>query len=154
MSKDKNVVAPISGTVMNIEDVKDDVFAKKMMGDGIAIIYEGGDVYAPYDGVITAVVPSQHAVGITGDNGIEMIIHIGLETVELLNNPPFNCIVKTDDKVKQGQKLIEINEDKLLSSGFDLSSPMVILNSGEYNLVRVHDKDTRITAVQDSIFTY
>lgn len=99
--------APVNGKTIALENVPDKVFASKMMGDGIGFEYEGNTIYAPCDGKITLVANTLHAVGITSENGAEILIHIGLDTVSL-NGKGFKKLINQGDKVKKGTPLIEI----------------------------------------------
>jgi len=127
------IKAPISGKCISIEDVLDEVFSTKMLGDGIAIDATGDTVYAPADGMITTIVNSKHAFGIELDNGLEMLIHIGLETVKL-NGEGFSVLVNVNEKVKQGAPLIKIDRDFIQSKGMTLVTPVVILNTDKYDI--------------------
>lgn len=127
------IKAPISGKCIPLEEVKDEVFSSKMMGDGIAIDSTGDTVYAPADGVIATVVNSKHAVGMQLNNGVEILIHVGLETVEL-KGEGFTLLVNVDDKVKQGTPLIKIDRAFIESKGMSLVTPVIIIESDKYDL--------------------
>lgn len=127
------IKAPVSGKCISIEEVLDEVFSTKMLGDGIAIDATGDTVYAPADGVILTIANSKHAFGIKLDNGLEILIHIGLETVKL-NGEGFSVLINVDERVKQGQPIIKINRDFIKSKGMELITPVVILNSDEYDI--------------------
>ena len=106
--KEIQLLAPLNGTIIPIEEVPDPVFSQKMMGDGIAIQPSGGHVYAPFSGEIILVAPTKHAIGIRSKSGIEVLIHIGLETVAL-NGEGFQPAVQEGERVKAGQLLIEVD---------------------------------------------
>lgn len=116
-------VSPISGTTMPISEVKDPVFSQKMIGDGFAIQPTSQKVYAPYSGTIRACFPTNHAVGLQTTEGIECLIHIGINTVEL-QGKYFTTFVKQGQTVQQGDLLIEFNLVTLQELEFD---PSVIL---------------------------
>lgn len=127
------IKAPITGKCIAIETVKDEVFASKMMGDGIAIDSTGDTVYAPADGVISTIANSKHAIGITLNNGLEMLIHVGLDTVSL-NGEGFSVLVDVEDKVKEGTPIIKINRSFIESKGMTLVTPVIILDSDKYDI--------------------
>ena len=118
-----DLTAMVSGQLIKIEDVKDEVFSQKMMGDGIAIIPTGGKILAPAHGKITSVYPTGHAVNLSLDIGVEAIIHIGIDTVEL-KGKGFTKKVFSGQKVEPGDILIELDKD-LLSSKVDLTTMLI-----------------------------
>ena len=103
-NKGLEVVAVVDGDIMPITDVKDDVFSTKMLGDGFAIKPKDSHIYAPVDGTITTLFPTKHAIGIKTEKGLDIVIHLGLDTVEL-EGAPFTVDVKQGDQVKTGQPL-------------------------------------------------
>ena len=125
--RDEIIYSPINGMFLGIERVNDDVFSKKMMGDGIAILPEDGNVYAPFDGFCSATLDSNHAIGITSTNGTELIIHIGLETVKL-KGVGFKRYVQIGDKIVMGQKLMKFDKKVLEKLGYDTVSILVVTN--------------------------
>lgn len=123
--------AYVTGKCIPIEEVKDDVFSKKMMGDGLAIVPEEGTVVAPCDATVTALFEkTNHAIGLTMDNGLQILIHCGLDTVNIKGNM-FNCSVKKDAKVKQGDVLIQFDKNQMKELGYDDTIIMVILDPGK-----------------------
>lgn len=130
------VKAPANGELKGIETVLDPVFSEKMMGDGVAIQYIGGKVKAPISGTIsTIILPSCHAFGICGDNGVEILVHVGLETVNL-NGQGFKLMKKQGEYVNQGETVLEVNYDLLREKGIDLITPVVITNSNEFEITK------------------
>jgi len=119
-----------SGQIIGIEQVKDEMFAGKMLGDGLAFISTNGEVVSPCDGVITAIFSTNHAVGITTDNGAEILIHIGIDTVKAQGDG-FKGFVKKGERVTRAQKLIAFDKHKLEEKGYDLTIPMIITNMDE-----------------------
>lgn len=128
------VKAPVNGEIFPIESVNDSVFSEKMMGDGIAIKYAGGDVVAPVTGKITSVIlPSCHAFGIRCENGLDVLVHVGLDVVKL-KGEGFQLLKKKGEMVHQGEAVIKVDYDLLKDKGLDLITPIVITNSNEFLL--------------------
>ena len=124
LNKELIVRAPLWGSVIAIERVKDPVFAEKVLGDGCAILPDRGKIYAPMDGEITSVAETRHAYGIRSSLGVELLIHIGLDTVAL-KGEGFTSFVKVGDSVQIGDLLAEVDLDRLAERGVDLSSPLI-----------------------------
>lgn len=103
-----NISAPLEGKLMSITEVPDPVFSQKMMGDGFAIVPTKGEVVSPVNGKVVSVFPSKHAIALESDNGREILIHFGLETVSL-NGEGFDLLVEADQKVTQGQTLLKVD---------------------------------------------
>ena len=125
------VTSPLSGEVMELSKVNDPVFSQEILGKGIAIIPENGVVVAPLDGIITVLTGSKHAVGLLADNGIEILIHVGVNTVEL-NGKFFESFVKQGEHVKKGDVLIRFDIENIKKSGYDLTTPVIISNITDY----------------------
>lgn len=125
------VMAPISGEVKNLSEVPDPTFAEKTMGDGAAIVPAEGRVVAPVDGVIGTIMDSKHGIMIQSDDGLELLIHVGLETVNL-QGKFFTSHVKTGDRVKKGDLMLEFDMDGIKNAGYALITPIVITNSDDY----------------------
>lgn len=121
------LAAPVTGKLIPLEQVKDQAFAQKMLGDGVAFLPETGELVAPCDGEITYVPDTAHAIALTEAHGLEILLHIGLNTVEQ-QGQGFKALVKTGDKVRAGQVLLTFDRDALQARGCDLSTPMVITN--------------------------
>ncbi len=126
-----NVFKPIKGSVVDLDTIDDQVFASGAIGKGIAIIPEEGKVYAPSNGTITALLPSGHAIGLATDDGVELLIHIGMNTVEL-HGKYFSPQVSMNSKVNKGDLLMEFDLEKIAEAGYDLTTPIVITNSDDY----------------------
>lgn len=107
---------PVNGKVLPIEDVDDPVFSQKMMGDGFGVVPNDGEVYSPGYGKVVSVFPTQHAVGLELDNGVEVLVHIGIDTVEL-EGGPFDTLVKEGDKVTPDTKLSTVDLAGLEAAG-------------------------------------
>lgn len=153
MVKQLEIASPIKGTVLKLEKMKDDAFASGVLGKGAAIIPEEGNVYAPADGVITALFPTLHAIGMQADNGLELLIHIGLDTVQL-NGEGFQAMVKQGDRVKKGQLLVTFDKEFIESKGFCLETPVLVTNSDDFlevietKQIEVSPGDCFITVLQ------
>lgn len=144
-----NIMAPITGKVMPLASVPDETFADGLVGKGLAIEPEDGVVYAPFSGKVTTVVPSKHAIGITSDDGVELLIHVGLETVNL-NGEGFSLHVETDDDIKLGDKLLTFDLNALKKQDVSIITPIVVTNSPHY-LDVVATSETRVTACDDKL---
>lgn len=131
-------VAPMTGRVLDLDDVSDKVFSDRLMGDGFAIELTESEVVSPVDGVVEMTYPSKHAFGIKASSGEEILIHLGMDTVEL-NGEGFESFVETNDRVKKGQLLCKIDLDYVKDQGKSLVSP-VIFTSGEK--IKLLGKDT------------
>lgn len=132
--RDKNqdkIFAPVSGTCVSMSQVNDPTFSQEILGKGVAIIPSEGKIVAPGDGEIIMVFETRHAVSIRVSGGAELIIHIGLDTVNL-HGQYFNARVMAGDKVKKGDVLIEFDMDKIKEQGYDLITPIIICNTPEY----------------------
>lgn len=132
------------GKTIAIEQVPDEVFSSKMMGDGIAIIPEIGKIYAPCNGKVTLVMePSHHAIGIECVDGLEILIHVGLDTVELLGEG-FHPIVKVGDEIETGEELLDFDIDLLKAKGINLITMLVVVdNKGKQLLNHVIDQTVK-----------
>ena len=125
------IASPLKGKVIKLADMKDEAFASGVLGKGAAIVPEEGKVYAPADGEITALFPTLHAMGIKTDEGAELLIHIGLDTVQL-NGEGFEAHIKDGDRIQKGQLLISFDKALLESKGYCLETPVLVTNSEEY----------------------
>ena len=125
------IVSPIKGEVLPLEMVKDEVFSKGLLGKGVAIEPSEGKVVSPVDGVITTLFPTYHAIGITSDNGAEILIHVGMDTVQL-EGKCFSPKIAQGDKVKAGQLLLEFDINGIKEAGLPVTTPVIITNSDKY----------------------
>ncbi|WP_250278562.1 PTS sugar transporter subunit IIA [[Clostridium] colinum] len=129
-NKNKDLKAFLSGKVVPITEVEDEAFASKSMGDGIGIIPTDNKVVAPADGEIALVMKdSKHACALKLDNGMEMILHIGIDTVNMKGDG-FECLVEIGDKVKAGQTLITFDPEKIKQAGYSTTSMLVVTGEG------------------------
>lgn len=130
----------VNGKKKYLEDVSDEAFSQKMMGDGIAIVPSNGQILAPANATITMIFPTNHALGIKTDDGIEVIIHIGIDTVEM-NGDGFECFVKVNQHVETGELLVKIDLEKIKESGYESDIMMIITNMNEYKTIIKSKKD-------------
>ncbi|WP_375178550.1 beta-glucoside-specific PTS transporter subunit IIABC [Enterococcus rotai] len=144
----KKIYAPMRGQIISLEQVNDSAFSSKMMGEGVAIIPQENTITAPFNGEVTALFPTKHAIGLTSDNGIEVLIHVGIDTVEL-EGQYFTAYVETGDKVKKGQKLLEVDFAKVKEAGYDTTTPIVVTNTDSF--IDVVAKEITETQNQDTI---
>ncbi|MDI3310740.1 MAG: PTS glucose transporter subunit IIA [Thermoanaerobacterium sp.] len=122
----ETIVSPFNGKLINIEDVPDPVFSGKMVGDGVAVEPKEGIVYSPVDGEVIQLFPTKHAIGIRSSGGLEILIHIGMDTVEM-KGEGFESFVEEGQKVKAGDKLIMFDIDKI-KENHPIISPVIITN--------------------------
>ena len=130
-AKDEALLAPVSGKVVPLSDVKDEAFAGGILGQGAAVIPESGEICAPCDGVISVMYPTGHAVGIKSEIGAEVLIHIGMDTVTL-NGTCFDVKVKAGDRVKAGQLLVKAGIEEIKKAGLDITTPVIVTNTADY----------------------
>lgn len=133
-----NIMSPIKGKQIPLSEINDETFASGAIGKGIAIIPEEGRVLSPVKGTIGMVFPSKHAIGITSDEGVEILIHFGLETVRL-NGKYFKEHIRVGDRVNIGELLLEVDIDSIKKEGFDISTPVLISNSYDYPNIVIED---------------
>ena len=129
--KDVVLAAPLVGEAIELTKVEDEVFSSGAMGEGIAIVPAEGKVYAPCDGVISTFFPTGHAIGITAENGAEVLIHVGMDTVEL-NGEGFTPKAEEGDRVKKGQLLLEFDMAVIQAKGYKLATPIVVTNADDF----------------------
>ena len=149
-AEEESFHSPMSGICMPMEEVEDQAFASKAMGDGFAVELQDTRVLAPFSGTIMVAFPTGHAYGIKADNGKEVLIHIGMDTVEL-NGEGFHPHVKAGDVVKQGDVLVDVELDVIKRKGKSLVSPVVFTDGTAITLEKQHEK---IAAGDAHIITY
>jgi len=120
-----------SGEFVQLEKVTDEVFAKKMMGEGFAIEPDQDKIYSPIDGKIAMVFPTKHAIGIVNELGVEILIHVGINTVEL-KGEFFECVVKDGQAVKAGQEILKFDREQIRQKGYPLTTMVIITNTPKY----------------------
>ena len=124
------------GTAILLSQVNDATFASEVLGKGIAVIPSKGEVVAPCDATVETVFDTKHAVGLSTENGMELLIHIGINTVEL-EGKYYTAHVKAGDHVKKGQLLISFDMDKIKDAGYDMTTPLIVTNSDDYKDVKI-----------------
>ncbi|MBO0430738.1 beta-glucoside-specific PTS transporter subunit IIABC [Enterococcus sp. DIV0660C] len=139
-----NLKSPLTGKVLPLSEVADQVFSSGAMGKGIAIEPEKGELLAPADGEITTIFPTGHAVGLTTTDGIEILMHIGMDTVEL-NGAGFETFVKQGDQVKAGDLLVKFDIDAIRAAGYSTVTPIVITNTDQFTDVLELDQEEIIS---------
>lgn len=144
------IASPVSGTLIPLAEVKDEAFSKKMMGEGTAVVPEEGKIFSPADGVVDTFCDTYHAVGIHTETGADVLIHIGRDTVKL-RGKYFTPHIKEGDTVKKGQLLIEFDMQAIQDAGYDITTPVTIVNTSDYGAVyisqngKIHAGDTILT---------
>ncbi len=136
-----SVVSPLDGDIIELKEVDDEVFASGVTGKGVAIVPTNNVVISPVEGTVSVLFPSKHAVGITTKDGVELLVHIGLNTV-MLNGEGFTAFVKQGDKVVCGQKLLEFDKEFILSKGYSLQSPVLVTNADQFSDIVMNENQT------------
>ncbi len=134
------LVSPLKGKVVKLSEVKDEAFSSGALGNGAAIEPEEGVLYAPADGTISALFPTGHAIGITTETGLELLIHVGMDTVQL-GGKGFHTFVEAGDSVKQGQKLLEFDIKLISEAGYSLVTPVLVTNSDDFAKVEMTETE-------------
>lgn len=141
LTKRETVVSPLTGEVKALAAVNDAAFSSEAMGKGVAIVPSVGEVVSPVNGTISVVFPTGHAIGITSNDGAEILIHIGIDTVQL-NGKHFTSLVKQGDSVTKGQPLVNFDKEKIVEAGYDIITPVIITNTDRYiEIVETDKKD-------------
>lgn len=126
--KEVSIYSPAKGNVVNLEAVPDDMFSKRVLGDGVALEIEDDIICAPQNGIIKGLFPTKHAFVVETKEGIEILVHVGLDTVNLLGEG-FEAIARAEDKVKVGDPIIKVNRELVKSKGFNFITMIIIINS-------------------------
>lgn len=145
-----NVFSPITGVVVPLSEVNDETFSKEIMGKGIAVRPNEGKVFSPVDGKIQMIFKTNHAIGILSEEGAQILIHIGIDTIKL-DGKHFKSYVKDGDTVKKGDLLVEFDKDAIQSEGYDIITPVIITNSSDY--LDVLSKDIEQVNMGDDLLT-
>lgn len=134
-TKEKDFVSPMQGKLMPLSEVEDQVFSQGLMGDGFAVELTDGQVVAPFSGEVVMTFPTKHAYGLRREDGLEVLIHIGMDTVQL-NGEGFTSLVKQGDHVKQGQVLAKVDLAYVLEKGKSVVSPVVFTSGQQISLTK------------------
>ena len=151
-SKTRTLYSPLNGIAIPLSEVKDETFAGEVLGKGMAVTPSEGVVKAPCDAEVSMVFDTKHAIGLTAENGLELLIHVGLNTVEL-EGKYFTVHVNDGDKVQKGQTLITFDIDKIKEAGYDVTTPMIVTNTDDFEKVTLLNagtvnNDSRVLEVQ------
>jgi PTS system beta-glucosides-specific IIC component len=132
----RKVRSPVKGRVMAISQSVDEAHQQELLGKGICFMPLGGKVYAPVDGTVEMVFDTKHAVNIVSEDGIELLLHCGIDTVKL-KGKGFTVHVKEGDRIKAGQLLLEYDKDVIARTGYSLETQLVVANTADYKAVTV-----------------
>ncbi len=143
-NKNKELVidAPFEGEIVDITLVADQVFSSKILGEGVAVKPKSNIAVAPCDGEITQIFPTNHAFGITTKEGVEILIHIGIDTVEL-KGEGFKRLIEVGEKVKKGTPIIQVDIEYIKNEGKDTITPIVITNMDKIENIEKNFQDTK-----------
>ncbi len=140
--KNEVIASPLKGKVKNLGDIDDTAFASGALGQGVAIEPSQGKLFAPVSGTVTALFPTHHAIGITSDEGAEVLIHIGMDTVQL-DGKHFTAHIEQGDRVERNQLLIEFDMNGIKKDGFDLTTPVVITNHNQFEITTINEQEVK-----------
>ena len=129
-NQSKTVLTPLQGKVLAQADIPDETFAQGILGPGCGIEPTGKTVYAPFDGTVEQVASTLHAVGLTSEDGIEILVHVGMDTVEM-NGKGFKALVKEGDKVKAGTPLLKVDLEAIRAAGHPTATALIVTNSDD-----------------------
>lgn len=132
------IQAPLEGNVYPLENAQDEAFASGALGKGVVIVPTGNEVVAPFDGEVVTLFPTKHAIGIISDTGVELLIHIGINTVEM-NGDGFESFVQQGERVKAGQLLVRFDSEKIKERGFSTQTMIIVTNSNNYKSITKTD---------------
>jgi PTS system beta-glucosides-specific IIC component len=138
---EETILTPLKGEVMSLDKAEDEAFASGTMGDGVVIIPSEGKVVAPFSGKVSVLFPTKHAIGLKSDSGVEVLIHIGINTVEM-NGKGFDAKVKQGDYVEVGQTLVEFDIDEIKKANFSTQTMVIVTNTADYESVSANYADT------------
>lgn len=135
--KEEGVVySPLQGQVIVMEEVPDDTFAAKVLGDGIAVLPSAGSVYAPFDGRVDRVYDTRHAMAVSSVDGIEILIHIGINTVDL-DGEFYEVYVSAGEEIRKGDLLMEFDMAGIKEAGYSIVTPVIVTNSDDYGMIHL-----------------
>lgn len=131
-AREMNLSAPITGEYIPMEEINDEVFSQGILGEGCGIIPAEGNVYAPVDGEISMIADTKHAIGISTDRGLEFMIHVGMDTVEM-NGTGFEVKVSNGQKIERGELLLCFDMEKIKAAGYPTDTAFVVVEKGEFS---------------------
>lgn len=135
--KTDEIASPLKGRAVSIKEVNDPTFSEEILGKGVAICPAEGKVYAPCDATVDMMFETGHAVSLVADFGAEILIHVGLDTVNL-KGKHYTIHANAGEKVTKGQLLIEFDKDAIIADGYDVITPIIICNSGDFSTFYAH----------------
>ncbi|MEQ9763898.1 PTS glucose transporter subunit IIA [Streptococcus sp. ZJ151] len=138
----EEVLSPLTGQVLPLSEADDEVFASGAVGDGVVIVPEDNIIYAPFDGVVSSIFPSKHAIGLISDKGAEVLIHIGINTVDLAGRG-FEAFVKDGDRIVFGQPLIQFDVSVIEEAGLSTQNMIIVTNKADYSDVTFSEETYR-----------
>ncbi len=145
-----DIASPFEGTIHSLSEVPDETFSSGILGKGIAVEPANGKLYAPFDGTVDNLFDTYHAIGLISNSGVELLIHVGLETVQL-KGKGFTPHIKDGDKIKKGQLLMDIDLDQIKKAGLPTITPIIVSNSNEYEKITITQASS--TKVSDLLLT-
>ncbi|MBU5486237.1 PTS glucose transporter subunit IIA [Clostridium sp. MSJ-11] len=146
------LTAPMDGKVVDLSTIQDKVFSKKLVGEGVAIDPTNDVVVAPADGKLSLLFKTNHAFGMVLDNGIEILIHIGIDTIGL-ESEGFNPLVKEGDMLKSGEPVIKIDRELIINKGYSLITPIIITNVDVVKEIE-YNTNENVKSGEDTLLTY
>ncbi|WP_078578725.1 beta-glucoside-specific PTS transporter subunit IIABC [Salipaludibacillus agaradhaerens] len=149
-TNEEAVTSPLNGTVIPLSDVRDEVFSSGAMGEGLAIEPSDNTLYAPFDGTVVMLAPTKHAVGLRSDSGVELLVHIGLDTVTL-DGSPFTLKIKEGDEVKKGDVILTFDKKAIHQQGLETITPIIITNKDAYEEILI--EELKDATLKDTLFT-
>ena len=147
------LIAPVSGKTIHLDQVPDPIFSERLTGDGLAVLTDSAEVLAPCDGEITLFFETKHAFAITTEDGIQVLVHIGLDTI-LLNGEGITALHKRGDHVKAGTPILRLNLDVFRQHNINLISPVLVVNQDKVTGIFHPDSDSYIEAGKDTILEF
>ena len=138
--KEEVLVTPVAGQVLPLSEAGDAAFSEGIMGHGVVVMPSKGEIVAPADGIVMTLFPTKHAIGLLTDAGAEVLIHVGIDTVQL-NGQYFEAFVKQGDQVKQGQKLLAFDINAIEAAGYSTQTPVIVMNTGSYDHINATDQE-------------
>ncbi|MCR6112576.1 PTS glucose transporter subunit IIA [Bacillus sp. A301a_S52] len=150
ISNEERISSPLNGTVFPLSDVRDEVFSSGAMGKGLAIEPSDNTLYAPFDGTVVMLAPTKHAVGLRSDSGVELLVHIGLDTVTL-DGSPFTLKIKEGDEIKKGDTILTFDKKAIHQQGLETITPIIITNNNAYEDILI--EELQDATLNDTLFT-